>query len=440
MVSDPYEYDVAVSFAGAQRAYVEKFVEACRRRGLAVFYDRDMTVAYWGSNSIREFRRIYGGSAARFVMPFISAEYLDTPYPQDEFAAAVEQVLRRDGRTYLLPVVVGEVAIPPELLSPAIVWLRADDHTPAQLAEKTAQRVELAKSGAPGTGSRPGAGMPSGATRQPTVRRPRRTATALVAAGLAAATGLVWWILDYLSGNPSGDWRFVPIALTIAGVCGAAELIVRGNAGKLGALVVAGLGVVVTASGLVPSGAPNSAPSSAPNPGPSSAPSSAPSATPCARQATTAVVNPGPDSGAVDASLLEASYKVQAQRGGYVFLQMAGKVRGGPGPNQVLWLLGTADPSTHDSQRPPNDGSPQYHVVQQIKPNDAGCWTTTLRRLNYDCIGGLTFRYYLAILSPQQAQEMTAVDKAQDGFAPQNILDRQIPLLSSFDVPTKPNC
>jgi hypothetical protein len=266
------------------------------------------------------------------------------------------------------------------------------------------------------------------ATRRATVRRPRPTPTALATCGLAVATGLVWWILDYLSGNPGGDWRFVPIALTIAGVCGAAALIVRGNTGKLGALVAAGLGVVVTASGLVPSGAPSSAPSSAPD------------AAPCARQDSIAVVNPGPDSGAVDAGLLEATYKVVAQRGGDVFLQLAGKVQGGPGPNQVLWILGTADPGTHDSQRPPNYGSTRYHVIQQIKPNDAGCWTTTLRRLTYDCIGGLTFRYYLAILSPQQAQEMTAVDESQDGFTRGNIQDRQIPLLSTFDVPTKPNC
>lgn len=432
MVSDPYEYDVAVSFAGAQRAYVEQFVEACRQRGLAVFYDRDMAVAYWGRNFIYEFRRVYGGSAARFVMPFLSAEYLATPYPQDEFAAAVEQVFRREGQTYLLPVVVGDVAIPPELLSPAIGWLRADDHTPAQLAEMTVQRLEVAEPGAPGTGSRPAAGVPP-ATRRATVRQSRLTPTALATSGLAAATGLVWWILDYLSGNPGGDWRFVPIALAIAGSCGAAALIVHGNAGKLGAaLVAAGLGVVVTASGLVPSGASDAAPGSTPSP--------APDAAPCARQSTNAVVDPGPDSGAVDASLLEATYKVVAQRGGDVFLQLAGKVQGGPGPNQVLWILGTADPSTHDSRRPPNYGSTRYHVIQQIEPNDAGCWTIALRRLNYDCIGGLTFRYHLAILSPQQAQEMTAVDESQDGFTPENIQDRRIPLLSTFDVPTEPNC
>lgn len=423
MVDDPYEYDVAVSFAGAQRAYVEKFVEACRQRDLEVFYDRDMTVAYWGRNFIREFRRVYGGSAARFVMPFISAEYLATPYPQDEFAAAVEQVFKREGQTYLLPVVVGDVEIPPDLLSPAIGWLRADEHSPAQLAEMTARRIELAESGAV---PRPAPGLPSGSTRQTTVRPPRSAAAALAVAGLGAA-GLVWWILDYLSGNPAGNWRFAAIALAVAGICGATALLVHGNPGKLGALVVAGLAAVATATGLVPSGAPGSATVAAP----------------CARQSTAAVVNPGPDDGAVNARLVEASYTVQAQHGGDVSFQLAGKVRGGPGPNQVLWILGTADSDTLDSQRPPNHGSSQYHLVQQVRPNEAGCWTTARRSFGYDCIGGVTFRYYLAALDSQQAQEMVKLERVdhQDGFTPDEIESvRQIPLLSTFDIPTARNC
>jgi len=35
------QYDIAVSFAGEQRDYVERVVAACKQRGLVVFYDRD---------------------------------------------------------------------------------------------------------------------------------------------------------------------------------------------------------------------------------------------------------------------------------------------------------------------------------------------------------------------------------------------------------------
>ncbi len=375
MVSDPYEYDIAVSFAGAQRAYVEQFVDSCRQRGLVVFYDRDMAVAYWGRNFIYEFRKVYGGSAARFVMPFISAEYLTTPYPRDEFAAAVEQGFRREGQTYLLPVVVGDVTIPPELLNPAVGMLRADDHTPSELAGMTVQRLAVAE---PGAGPRPAPPPPPPAP-------------------------------------PRSRWKAI----------------------TLGALLVAVVAVVITASVLVPDRSPDSASSVTSTPT-ATRTSISPS---CQRQPVNAVVKVGPDSGSTDISLLEASYQVADRPGGEIFIDLAGKVRGRTDRDQVLWILGTADHNTRDSTENSSRGSTQLHVVQQVKPNSSGCWTVTRHPVRYPCVGGLTFRYYLAVLSPQQAQEMQRLDQPQDGFTQQDIQeDRRIPLLSTFDVPTERNC
>src|SRR4051812_20820243 len=120
MTGHTHVYDLAVSFAGEQRPYVEEFVEECRRRKLTVFYDLDQTVDYWGRNFIFEFRKVYGGGQPRFVVPFISADYLAKPYPMDEFAAAVEQAFQRGAEGYILPVIFGDVTVPPEVLNPAI--------------------------------------------------------------------------------------------------------------------------------------------------------------------------------------------------------------------------------------------------------------------------------------------------------------------------------
>jgi TIR domain len=135
-----FVYDLAVSFAGEQRPYVDKFVTECKRRDLRVFYDLDKTVEFWGKSFIIEFRKVYGGSKPRYVVPFLSREYLAKPYPMDEFFVAIEQELQRGGG-YVLPVVVGDVRIPPELLNPAIGFLRADQHTPEELAETMAAKV-----------------------------------------------------------------------------------------------------------------------------------------------------------------------------------------------------------------------------------------------------------------------------------------------------------
>ncbi|MCR6483999.1 toll/interleukin-1 receptor domain-containing protein [Amycolatopsis sp. OK19-0408] len=132
-------YDIAVSFAGEQREYVVQFVEACKARGISVFYDRDLTNDWWGKNFIREQRKVYGKNT-RYFLPFISTEYLAKPVPRDEFSAAMITAVNR-GDGYVLPVLWGHVEVPTDLLHPHIHHLRADDYTPEQLAEAVARRI-----------------------------------------------------------------------------------------------------------------------------------------------------------------------------------------------------------------------------------------------------------------------------------------------------------
>jgi hypothetical protein len=133
-------YDVAVSFASEQRPYVVEVVRECERRGLAVFYDADRALDFWGKNVIRELRDVYGGTQARYFVPFLSPEYLAKPYPMDEFTTALTQALQRQ-EDYILPVVFTGTQIPINLLNPAIGYLRAEDHTPPELAEKLATKI-----------------------------------------------------------------------------------------------------------------------------------------------------------------------------------------------------------------------------------------------------------------------------------------------------------
>lgn len=132
-------YDIAVSFAGEQRDYVSKFVEACKARDIAVFYDKDLTNEWWGRNYIREQRKVYGAST-RYFVPFISTEYLAKPVPQDEFSAAMMTAVN-EGDGYVLPVLWGDVQVPADLMHPHIHYLKADDYEPGELAEAVARRI-----------------------------------------------------------------------------------------------------------------------------------------------------------------------------------------------------------------------------------------------------------------------------------------------------------
>ncbi|HEX5406235.1 MAG TPA: toll/interleukin-1 receptor domain-containing protein [Pseudonocardiaceae bacterium] len=136
-------YDIAVSFTRQQRDYVEQTVTAAKALGLHVFYDRDMTHQWWGENFVVEQRKVYGQRALHFV-PFISTDYLTAQYPRDEFSYAMLNSVRR-GDNYILPVLVGDVNVPHELLHPHIGYLRAEDHTPQDLALQMKAKVDAAK-------------------------------------------------------------------------------------------------------------------------------------------------------------------------------------------------------------------------------------------------------------------------------------------------------
>ena len=98
---DIYRYDVAVSYAGEDRAYVEAFVSEAEARGLRVFYDKRQFHELWGENQTK-YERIYGPDS-RFVMPFISRNYVRKEWPRFEFDTAKREEKRRKTR-FILPV------------------------------------------------------------------------------------------------------------------------------------------------------------------------------------------------------------------------------------------------------------------------------------------------------------------------------------------------
>ena len=147
-MSDRQTYDVAVSFSGAQRMLVENYVRACQALGLSVFYDKDVAAQMWGRNFIYEFRKIYGQGNARYVVPFFSREYLGGSYPMDEYGAAVTWSIEQRDDVYILPIVIGDVRVPEDLLNSSTAFLRAEEWTAAELAKITAERVRSSSAGA----------------------------------------------------------------------------------------------------------------------------------------------------------------------------------------------------------------------------------------------------------------------------------------------------
>jgi len=91
-----YEFDVALSFAGEQREYVEKVATILKRKGIKVFYDRFYQSQLWGKNLVEYFKKVYY-SKSRFCIMFISNDYLSKMWPAHERKSATARDLEEFG-------------------------------------------------------------------------------------------------------------------------------------------------------------------------------------------------------------------------------------------------------------------------------------------------------------------------------------------------------
>ena len=83
-----WRWDVALSFAGARRGYVEQVAQALKARGVRCFYDADEEIELWGKYLAEELPAIYGEQAAAVVI-FVSAEYAARDWTRHERRAAL---------------------------------------------------------------------------------------------------------------------------------------------------------------------------------------------------------------------------------------------------------------------------------------------------------------------------------------------------------------
>lgn len=132
------QYDVALSYASEDRAYVEQVAEGLRALGVTVFYDRFEQVELWGKDLAEHLGQVYSQDA-HFVVIFASRAYADKGWPNHEKQFALSRHLRGEkGR--ILPVRVDDTEIPG--IPPTMAYLDARVLTAGKLAELIRQKVD----------------------------------------------------------------------------------------------------------------------------------------------------------------------------------------------------------------------------------------------------------------------------------------------------------
>jgi DNA-binding response OmpR family regulator len=103
-------YDIALSFAGEDRDYVERVATLLREVSINVFYDKFETANLWGRNLADHLGEIYG-KRSRFVVMFISKYCPTKSWPTHERQNAQARAIQ-ENKVVLLPVRFDDTEIP----------------------------------------------------------------------------------------------------------------------------------------------------------------------------------------------------------------------------------------------------------------------------------------------------------------------------------------
>ncbi len=132
------EYDVALSFAGEDREYVDEVAKILDRTQVSVFYDQFEEVKLWGKDLAEHLHQVYSKDS-HFVIMFASRHYEKKAWPSHERQSALSRHLKGEtGR--ILPVKLDDTEIPG--VPSTIRYIDARAVAPERLSELIRQKLD----------------------------------------------------------------------------------------------------------------------------------------------------------------------------------------------------------------------------------------------------------------------------------------------------------
>lgn len=132
-----FDYDVALSFAGEDRPYVERVTTLLKEAGVKVFYDRFEEASLWGKNLYDHLSDVYSRKA-RYTVMFISRHYSEKSWTSHERESAQDRALR-ENLEYILPVRFDDTRVPG--LPITVGYLSLEGRDPKNMADLIIQKL-----------------------------------------------------------------------------------------------------------------------------------------------------------------------------------------------------------------------------------------------------------------------------------------------------------
>ncbi len=133
-----FEYDVALSFAGEDREYVEKVANYLKGKGIKFFYDKYEKTKLWGKDLYVHLDEVYQKKAKYCVM-FLSCYYAEKLWTNHERKSAQARAFKEKGE-YILPARFDDTEVPGIL--PTIGYINLRSLEPEEFGKLIIDKLE----------------------------------------------------------------------------------------------------------------------------------------------------------------------------------------------------------------------------------------------------------------------------------------------------------
>jgi hypothetical protein len=133
------DYDIALSFAGEDRKYVEEVATELKRLGVRVFYDNFETVNLWGKDLYTHLQKIYQ-EQAKYTVIFISKHYAKKHWTNHERKMAQARAFT-ESIEYILPVRFDDTEI--EGITKTVGYIDLRRVSPSELSALICQKIGI---------------------------------------------------------------------------------------------------------------------------------------------------------------------------------------------------------------------------------------------------------------------------------------------------------
>lgn len=131
------EFEIVLSFAGENRAYVRDVAKFLKSNGVKQFYDGYEEVSLWGKDLVEHFDRVFRISG-RYCVMFISEPYARKVWTVHERQSALARALK-EKREYILPARFDDTELPG--LRPTVAYVDLRLKTPEELGRMILEKL-----------------------------------------------------------------------------------------------------------------------------------------------------------------------------------------------------------------------------------------------------------------------------------------------------------